>query len=105
MGFLGSLGITGSALTAERFRSDIILQNIANSETTETESGGPYRRKQVTFSETPLTFQQELDRVSGGVSVSEVTESDRAFESVYDPSNPNADANGYVLYPNVDTTE
>ena len=47
MGYLDSLNITGSALTAERFRTDIILQNLANQNTTRTAEGGPYRRKQV----------------------------------------------------------
>jgi flagellar basal-body rod protein FlgC len=105
MGFLSSLDITGSALTAERFRSDIILQNIANVDTTETEAGGPYRRKQLVFSETPMSFRDELDKVSGGVQVSKVVESDKDFQPVYDPTNPNADENGYVLHSNVDTTE
>ena len=105
MSFLGSLDISGSALTAERFRSDIALQNIANADTTETAEGGPYRRKQVTFAEQKLSFSDELDRVSGGVKVSNVVESDRDFQPVYDPTNPNANEEGYVMYPNVDTTE
>ncbi len=105
MGFMSSLDITGSALTAERFRSDVILQNIANADTTVTESGEPYRRKQLVFSEKAMSFSDELDRVSGGVQVSDVVESQKDFQPVYDPTNPNANEQGYVLYPNVDTTE
>ncbi len=105
MAFLSSLDIVGSALTAERFRTNIIMQNIANADTTITESGEPYRRQQVVFEERPLTFAQELENASGGVRVAEVVESERDFKQVYDPTHPQADENGYVLYPNVDTTE
>lgn len=105
MAFLSSLDIIGSALSAERFRSDIIMQNIANAKSTETEEGGPYRRKQVVFEERPLRFDEELEKAKGGVRVAEVVESDRDFQLVYDPSHPNANEEGYVLYPNVDTTE
>jgi len=105
MAFLGSLDIVGSALTAERFRMNIILQNIANEKTTVTENGEPYRRKQVVFQERPLTFKDELKKARGGVQVAAVVESDRDFNLVYDPSHPQADENGYVRYSNVDTTE
>ena len=109
MSFCSSLDIVGSALTAERFRTDIITQNIANAETTVTSTGDPYRRQQVEFQEIPLTFSEELDKannqVKGGVKVAQVVESDRDFKMVYDPSNPQADAQGYVKYPNVDKTE
>lgn len=105
MAFLSSLDIAGSALTAERHRTDTILQNIANAKTTMTENGEPYRRKQVVFEERPLTFQETLDKASGGVRVADVVESDRDFKLVYDPTHPQADEEGYVRYPNVDTTE
>lgn len=112
MAFLGSLDIVGSSLTAERYRSDVILQNLANARVTLTEDGEPYRRKQVVFQERPLTFEGALTeagnrygKTSGGVRVAEVVESQRDFVPVYDPTHPQADENGYVLYPNVDTTE
>ena len=115
MGFLGSMDIVGSALTAERYRTDVIAQNLANYKTTMTEDGEPYRRKQVVLEERPMTFGDALETAgqayrapagtSGGVRVAEVVESDRDFRLVYDPSHPQADANGYVSYPNVDTTE
>ncbi len=105
MAFLSSLDIVGSALTSERYRSDVIMQNIANAKTTQTESGDPYRRKQVVFEERALSFDETLKRAQGGVRISDVVESDEDFKSVYDPTNPLADENGYVLYPNVDTTE
>ena len=63
MGFCNSLNIVGSALTAERFRTDIITQNIANEKTTMTESGEPYRRQQVVLEERAMTFADELRAV------------------------------------------
>ena len=62
MGYLDSLNITGSALTAERFRTDIILQNLANQNTTRTAEGGHYRRKQVVLRENQLDFKSELGK-------------------------------------------
>lgn len=116
MAFLHSLDITGSALTAERYRTDIILQNIANARTTRTPGGGgPYRRKQVVFEERALTFEQHFrhacvlnkraNKNHGGVEVQQMVDSVNALKPVYDPDHPDADADGYVWYPNVDTTE
>lgn len=112
MAFLNSLNIVGSALTAERFRSDVILQNFANAQTTRTANGEPYRRKQVVFQERNMNFQQvlqgELDKDAtpqGGVRVTQIVASDKDFVPVYDPSHPDANEEGYVMYPNVNTTE
>lgn len=107
--FLNSLNITGSALTAERFRMDIISQNLANIDTTMTEDGSPYRRKQVVFEEQPLNFKATLNderrKLGGGVKVTKVVESQEDFIPVYDPEHPHADENGYVMKPNVDRAE
>ncbi len=105
MSFLSSLDIVGSALTAERTRMDIISQNIANANTTVTSTGEPYRRQQVVYEEVPLTFSETLQNVTGGVEIAQIVESDRDFQRVYDPTHPQADEEGYVLYPNVDETE
>lgn len=115
MVFLNSLDITGSALTAERYRSDVILQNIANARTTRTAAGGPYRRKQVVFEEKPLSFRDVYRHAcaicrrgsgtNGGVKVQQMVNSANELKPVYDPHHPDADADGYVWYPNVDTTE
>ncbi len=100
MGFCNSLDIVGSALTAERFRTDIITQNIANEKTPE------YRRQQVVLRERGMTFSDELSNAQGGgVRIEEVIENDREFAKAYDPTNPLADENGYVTYSNVDSTE
>ncbi len=110
MSFLNSLNIAGSALTAERFRTDIILQNIANAKTTRTAEGEPYRRKQVVFEERAADFGQALKDeenklTQGGVRAAQVVESQQDFTPVYDPTHPDADENGYVMYPNVNTSE
>ena len=110
MGLFQSFNISASGMTAQRFRTDIIAENIANINTTSTASGGPYRRKIVTFSEknvTPFSEFYSTSRnraVGNGVKVSTVTEDySTDFTMEYDPSNPDADANGYVSYPNVNT--
>ena len=110
MSMLDSMNIVGSALTAERFRMDVALQNIANANTTRTASGEPYRRKQVVYQERTVDFEDALKseeaRVTGGgVRVSKVVDSKEDFNLVYDPTNPDANDDGYVLMPNVDTTE
>ena len=109
MGLFTSFDINASGLTAERFRMDIISQNVANANTTRTSDGTPYRRKVVSFAEqeTQTPFSRVLDSArdnySGkGVKVSTVAEDTWTdMKMVYDPSHPDADDNGYVLYPNV----
>ncbi len=108
MGMFQSFDISASGMTAERFRTDIIAENVANVNTTSTEDGTPYRRKIVTFEEKNVTpFSNVLANtrqtaVGNGVKVSKVTEDyETDFTKEYDPSNPDADENGYVSYPNV----
>lgn len=110
MSFLNSLNITGSALTAQRFRTDIILQNIANQNTTRTENGGPYRRKQVVLKEQGMNFESELNHAitnaqKGGVIAQEVIEDESDLIPVYDPKHPDANEQGYVMMPNVNSAE
>ena len=105
--FLNSLNIPGSGLTAQRLRMDIISQNIANQDTTQGANGEPYRRKTVTLQErTQETFQNVLgvtENSPGGVQVSSINEDMSDFKLEYDPADPNANAQGYVELPNVDT--
>ena len=115
MSFLDSMSITGSALTAERLRMDVALQNIAAAKVTrcETDVDGnavPYARRQVIFQEKAVDFSRLLQdqsdkQLGGGVRVTRVVKSERDFIPVYDPDHPDANEEGYVLYPNVDTTE
>lgn len=104
-----SFNINSSGMTAQRYRMDIISQNLANANTTRTEDGTPYRRKVVTFAEknsqTPFSrvLNSATDLYSGtGVKVNGVHE-DTWSEMVktYDPAHPDADEEGYVMYPNV----
>jgi flagellar basal-body rod protein FlgC len=99
-------------MTAQRYRMDIISENVANANTTRTEDGTPYVRKIVTFEEkgSQTPFSRVLGRASdgynsysgSGVKVSRVYEDTKTeMNMVYDPSHPDADENGYVTYPNV----
>lgn len=110
MALFTAFDISSSGMTAQRLRTDIIAQNIANVNTTRTEAGTPYRRKNVVFQEkgaTGVAFGSVLANVSNhvagnGVKVTAITEDyDTDFNMVYDPSHPDADENGYVFYPNV----
>ena len=111
MGMFTAFDISASGLTAQRYRMDIISQNVANANTTRTENGDPYVRKMVYFEEKGVrgsdTFSHVLNSVSKnyagkGVKVSKVIEDKVTPQNmVYDPSHPDADENGYVMYPNV----
>ena len=109
MGMFTAFDINATGMTAERYRMDIIAENIANANTTRTQDGTPYRRKVVVFEEknSQMPFRtvlkKESERYTGtGVKVTGVYE-DTWTEGnmVYDPSHPDADENGYVMYPNV----
>ena len=111
MSIFKSFGVNASGMTAERYRMDIISQNVANANTTRTADGTPYVRKVVRFAEkgtqTPFSriLNERLDHYSGrGVKVVSVeNDSWTQMNIVYDPSHPDADENGYVTYPNVNT--
>ncbi len=109
MSFLSSFDISASGLTAQRQRLDIASENIANSETTRTASGGTYRRKMVVLQEVPSTsfrsrFNSLLNRTAskGGVRVAQIVEDQRDLQPVYNPDHPDANEEGYVMMPNVD---
>jgi flagellar basal-body rod protein FlgC len=108
MAFLSSLDISGSALTAQRLRMDVIAENVANINTTRTAEGEPYRRRYVIFQEkenTPFSeyLNQSLSGSAGsGVRVTEILEDQSAFKLDYNPTHPDADEFGYVRMPNVD---
>ena len=94
---------SASGLSAERTRIDVIAENIANARTTRTPEGGPYRRKVVMFE--PI-LQETLDGQEShvGVNVSQIVpDMSSAFERVLDPGHPDADPDGFVEYPNVNT--
>lgn len=109
MALFNAFSISASGMTAQRYRTDIISQNVANVDTTRTADGTPYRRKIVNFSEkTNTPFSHVLARAADahttgtGVKVSSVSEdTETDMKMVYEPSSPDADENGYVTYPNV----
>lgn len=109
MGLFTAFDINASGLTAQQYRMDIISENVANANTTRTADGTPYRRKVVTFAEKDSqtnfsrVLDKERDNYSGkGVKVSAVGEDHISeLKKAYDPAHPDADADGYVSYPNV----
>ena len=110
MSFLNSMSISASALTATRLRMDVITENMANSNTTRTENGEPYRRKYVVFQEKInddefAEFFNKSKTTSGGVRVVEIGTDMSEFKYDYNPSHPDADENGYVRYPNVEVVQ
>ena len=113
MGLFSSFDTAGSGMSAQRLRSDIIAQNIANVNSTSSQKGGAYKRKTVVFNEKNASafgniLINEMGRgyVGSGVKVTSIVEdNDSEMKMVYDPSHPDADENGYVTYPNVNVVE
>jgi flagellar basal-body rod protein FlgC len=110
MGMFDALDVSASGLTAERMRMDVTAENLANAQTTRSANGGAYRRKEVVLQETgPGAFGAQLAAAMGGgtrpggVEVAGVVQDATPGKRVYDPGHPDADAQGYVTMPNVDT--
>ncbi|MDR0804805.1 MAG: flagellar basal body rod protein FlgC [Oscillospiraceae bacterium] len=120
--FLSRLDIATSGMAAQRLRSDVIAQNVANAETTRTIDGTPYRRQVVVFAEIrpyknidpdkitfgdalKLTLKERLQKKLGGVKVTQIVEDQTPLTPVYDPTHPDADEDGYYYLPNVDVAE
>ncbi|ELR3656600.1 flagellar basal body rod protein FlgC [Campylobacter coli] len=125
MAYLSDFDISGYGLSAQRFRMNVISSNIANANTTRTAEGGPYRRREVIFKATDfdkllneqinkdnnfLKYENPLNDPSSpeeakpaiqSVGVDKVVRDDKDFRMKYDPSHPDANAQGYVAYPNV----
>ncbi|CAK7020328.1 flagellar basal body rod protein FlgC [Tissierella carlieri] len=109
MSIFNSINVSATALTAEKTRIDIIAKNMANASTTRSTGGMPYRRQMVVFEENKSTpFSEYLSRQTNkfegkGVKISKIVEDESPFKLVYEPGHPDADENGYVKMPNVDT--
>ena len=116
MSFLNSMNISASALTAERFRMDVIAENISNIQTTRTANGDTYRRRYVIFQERERTqdfsclfnhacLKHTSRFPGGGVRVVGVGEDTAPFKLEYNPTHPDADEDGYVRLPNVEVVQ
>jgi flagellar basal-body rod protein FlgC len=133
IGMFSGLDISASGLRAQRIMQNTISSNLANIETTRTQSGGPYRRQFPVFSADsdqsdvkivnqqvklqgvttnenhvaipPLRFPRDEKFFGNGVNVDEIREDSRPPKMVYDPAHPDADANGYVAMPNINVVE
>jgi flagellar basal-body rod protein FlgC len=115
MGLFDAIGIAGSGLTAERIRMDVTAENLANADTTKAANGQPYQRQDVELAQVgasdfggTLTSAmqqggQQGGSQPGGVRVTGIVSDNTPDQQVYDPGNPEADAQGYVKMPNIST--
>jgi flagellar basal-body rod protein FlgC len=112
MNLFAMFDVSGSALTAERERAEVVASNMANAETTRTAKGGPYQRQEVVFGSTPVggsSFAERLASASDGnvqgVQVVNVVTDPTPPIRRFDPSHPDADAQGYVSYPSINPVQ
>jgi len=111
MSLFNTLSVSASGLSAQRTRAELLTENLANSDTTRTPEGGPYRRRDAVFSSQPQgspfagVFQDELASEETGVQVSDIIEDTSKPEMRYMPGHPDADANGYVAFPKMNPAE
>ena len=110
MSLFGALSISASGMAAQRARAELLVENLANVETTRTPEGGPYRRKDAVFEsaavESPFSSAFSIaQQGANGVAVTDIVTDTRDPEQRYMPGHPDADANGYVAFPRVDPAE
>lgn len=111
MDYLKSLQISASGLAANKKRMDAISSNIANSQTTRTAEGGPYRPKEVVFGSEPARknfaeiLEGEIDESAQAVHATDVISTNRPPKPVYDPNHADAGPDGYVLYPDINVMQ
>src|SRR3954466_5942783 len=105
MSLFTSLSVSASGMGAQRTRAELLVENLANAETTRTPDGGPYRRKDVVFTSesqsSPFSsvYQTQLD--ANGVAASDIIEDNREPDRRYLPGHPDADGAGYVAFPKI----
>lgn len=109
MSLFSALSIGASGMAAQRARAELLVENLANAETTRTPDGGPYRRKDAVFESASVesTFSSifEASVQAHGVGVSEIVTDMRDPERRYMPGHPDADRDGYVAFPRVNPAE
>jgi flagellar basal-body rod protein FlgC len=111
MSLFNSLSVSASGLTAQRQRAEVLVENIANSDTTRTAGGGPYQRQDVVFESQSVgqpfssIFQSQLDNQPKGVAVSQIVVDQSEPDRRYMPGHPDADKDGYVAFPKMNPAE
>lgn len=111
MSLLSALSVSASGMSAQRARTELLVENLANSDTTRTPEGGPYRRKDAVFQSDPAAtqfsslFENEMNAGAVGVRVAEVVTDTREPEKRYLPGHPDADKDGYVAVPRMNPAE
>lgn len=111
MSLFSTLSISASGMSAQRERAEILVENIANADTTRTAEGGPYQRRDVVFQTQQVSpafstfFENQLDGQAHGVGVSEVITDTSEPDRRYMPGHPDADKDGYVSFPRVNPAE
>lgn len=111
MSLFSSLSVSASGMAAERTRAELLVENMANSETTRTPDGGPYRRKDAVFTTEQVgspfsaVFQTQMDATATGVAVSDIIVDQREPDKRYMPGHPDADKDGYVSFPRINPAE
>jgi flagellar basal-body rod protein FlgC len=111
MSLFNSLSVSASGMTAERQRAEVLVENIANADTTRTATGGPYRRQDVVFQSQDVTspfssiFDSQMSSQGAGVGISQIITDQSEPDRRYMPGHPDADKDGYVSYPKVNAAE
>ena len=111
MSLFDSISVSASGLTAQRQRAEVLVENIANADTTRTAGGGPYRRKDVVFESQSTgepfssVLQNQMDDQPKGVAISQIVTDQSEPDKRYMPGHPDADKDGYVAFPKVNPAE
>ena len=111
MSLFNSLSVSASGMTAQRQRAEVLVENIANADTTRTANGGPYRRQDVVFASQPVgqpfssVLQAQMDNQPQGVAISQIVVDQSEPDRRYLPGHPDADKDGYVLFPKMNPAE
>ena len=111
MSLFSLLSVSASGMAAQRARAELLVENLANADTTRTPEGGPYRRKDAVFATEPATspfasiFEEQLGLGSSGVGIAEIVQDTRDPERRYLPGHPDADKDGYVAFPRINPAE
>ena len=110
MSLFSAISVGASGMAAQRQRAELLVENLANAETTRTPDGGPYRRKDVVFESADISspfasvFNAQIGNPSG-VAISEIVADASDPEKRYMPGHPDADADGYVAFPRINPAE